>query len=254
MSSRESTSVAAAQDAAARAQERAEAARARATRLRKQAEVGVPTAGDGPARIVARLKPDRPAPQRAVPARIVARLKPDRPAPQRAVPARIVARLKHPGRKAVIVVAVTVFSLTSLVVSGLMLWQHHTIMNERQRAQEFAAAARHGVVILMSIDANHAKQDFQRIIDASTGQLKNQLEVTALALAEGVEQSKVSTKVTVDAVAVMSMARNSAVVLVAAKSERSSPDYTKQADPWRILVHLDRDGDQLKMSKVEFLP
>ena len=59
-----------------------------------------------------------------------------------------------------------------------MVWQDHTLMHKRQLAPEFAAAARQGVTTLMSIDANHAKEDIQRIIDASTGELKAQMEAT----------------------------------------------------------------------------
>ena len=71
----------------------------------------------------------------------------------------------------------------------------------------------------MSIDANHAKEDIQRIIDASTGDLKNQMSVMAGLMAKQAEDSKVSSKVTVQAVAVESVSDNSGVVLVAAKSD-----------------------------------
>ncbi|HUE34309.1 MAG TPA: hypothetical protein VMQ38_15840, partial [Mycobacterium sp.] len=110
------------------------------------------------------------------------------------------------------------------------------------------------VTTLMSIDANHAKEDFQHIIDASTGDLKSQLSVMASLMAKQAEDSKVSSKATVEAVAVESVTDNSAVVLVAAKSDVTNPDNTKRPPTvWRLSVNLNRDGGQLKMSKVDFL-
>jgi Mce-associated membrane protein len=69
------------------------------------------------------------------------------------------------------------------------------------------------------------------------------------------EQSKVSTKATVQAVAVQSMTEDSASVLVAAKSEISKPDQPKpQSRSWRMVVDIESAGGQLKISKVEFVP
>jgi Mce-associated membrane protein len=79
--------------------------------------------------------------------------------------------------------------------------------------------------------------------------------LTANDLVEAVEKSKVSTKAAVHAVAVESMTADSAVVLVAAKAEVTNPDKSKPPPrSWRIVMNLQRDGGQLKMSRVEFLP
>jgi Mce-associated membrane protein len=52
-----------------------------------------------------------------------------------------------------------------------------------------------------------------------------------------------------------SMTNDSAVVLVASTSEVTNAAGAKQ-DPrtFRLIVTLTRDGDRLKMSKVEFVP
>jgi len=148
----------------------------------------------------------------------------------------------------------TVVASASLAASGYMVWQHHTIMHKRQLAGEYAAAARQRVTTLMSIDPNHAREDFQRILDASTGDLKNQLSVMSGLMAKQAEDSKVSSAVTVQAVAVESVSDNSGVVLVTAKSDATGPDNTKRpAALFRLSVTLSRDGGQLKMSKVDFL-
>jgi Mce-associated membrane protein len=147
-----------------------------------------------------------------------------------------------------------VLASASLGASGYMVWQHHTIVHKRQLAQEYAAAARQGVTTLMSIDANHARENVQRILDASTGQLKDQLSVMASLMAKQAEDSKVSSTVTVQVVAVESVSDNSGVVLVAAKSDATGPDNAKRPPAlWRLSININRDGGQLKMSKVDFL-
>jgi Mce-associated membrane protein len=239
------TSLAEAEGEAARAESRAKEARARAMRLRRQAETAssdqrdtTDSAEDNDTAAV-----DDGTEEAAPPSARSGRWRRLR-----------WRRVRRPGRKAVGLGAAIMLISASLGASGYMAWQHRTLVHERQRAAEFAAAARQGVVTFMSIDANHAKEDFQRIIDDSTGQLKDQLEAMAIYLVKNAEDAKVSTKATVDAVAVESMTDNSAVVLVVAKSDTTNPDNTKRPPAsWRLSVDIDRAGGQLKMSKVEFV-
>ncbi len=163
--------------------------------------------------------------------------------------------LRRPGRNTLAAGAVVVLICAALGTSGYVVWYHRKAVNERQRTAEFAAAARQGAITLMSIDPNKARDDVQRIIDDSTGSFKNQMLITAQDLVSRVEQSKVSTKAAAKAVAVESMTHDSAVVLVAAKAEVTNPDQSKPAPRlWRIVMNLQRDGGQIKVSKVEFVP
>lgn len=135
-----------------------------------------------------------------------------------------------------------------------MVWQHRTTVHKRQLAAEFSAAARQGVTALMSIDPDHARNDVQRMIDASTGELNSQLSAMSLLMVKKAEDTKVGSKVTVEAVAVQSVGDNSGVVLVAAKADATGPDNAKPPPAmFRLSVNLDRDGGRLKMSRVDFL-
>ncbi|ETZ98916.1 virB8 family protein [Mycobacterium kansasii 824] len=122
---------------------------------------------------------------------------------------------------------------------------------------EFAAAARQGVVTLTSLDFTNAKQGVQRILDNSTGTFRDDMAKVADDFIKVVEQSKVVEQGTVQAVAVDvdTMTDDSAVVLVASTSEVTNAAGARQ-DPrkFRLIVTITRDGDQLKMSKVEFVP
>ena len=198
---------------------RAEAARARATRLRQQAEAA---------------------------------------SSDLAAPVTVEERrrwLRRPSRKALIVIAGLVVICGSLATSALAVWDHQSVAQQRQRSSEFATTARDGVVAMMSISADKARDDMQHFADRTTGTFKASVLMGADDVIKDLERSKVSTKAAVQAVAVESMTNDSAVVLVAAKSEITKPDQAKpQSRSWRVVVNVERDGGQLKISKVEFVP
>jgi Mce-associated membrane protein len=152
--------------------------------------------------------------------------------------------------------ALTVLIIAALLaVSGWMFWGHQKTQAEQQRRAEFAAAARQSVVTLMSLDYNHAKDDVQRIIDNSTGQFKSDFESTKDDFVRVATESKAVTETNVTATAVESMTNDTATVLVAATSRVTNVAGAKQEPrAWRLSVNLARDGGQLKLAKVEFVP
>jgi Mce-associated membrane protein len=161
---------------------------------------------------------------------------------------------RYPKRKAVALGIASLLSCALFGASGYMEGQYLVAVHQRQHATEFTQAARRAAATLLSINADHAKEDLQRVIDDSTGEFQSQLQVTARNIADGIEKSKVSTKATVQAVAIQSITGDSAVVLIAAKSEASRADNAPpQPASWRLRINLTRDGGQLKMSKVEFV-
>ena len=225
------------EDEVVNAEARAEAARARLLRLREAAETG-----DADDDAASQDVEQRPA--KSTRARLRLPRRPGRP-----------RWLRRPGRKTIAAGVGIVLASASLGASGYMMWQHHTAVHNRQLAAEFTAAARQGITALMSIDPDHAKEDVQRMIDASTGDQKSQLSVMSTLIVKKAEDSKVGSKVTVEAVAVESLSDNSGVVLVAAKTAPTGPDNAKPPPAlFRLSVNMDRDGGQLKMSKVDFLP
>ena len=142
-----------------------------------------------------------------------------------------------------------------ITLSVLMVINHRHQAAEQQRRAEFAAAGRQSVVTLMSLDFNKAKDDVQRIIDNSTGQFRDDFKNQADDFIKVAQDSKVITEVTVNATAVESMTNDSALVLVSATSRVTNSAGAKQEPrSWRLSVNLQRDGGQIKMSKVEFVP
>jgi Mce-associated membrane protein len=225
----------------AQAEARAEAARARAQRLSRDAEsasIGrldtTEAADDDYATVDANVPAVQDGSARSV---------------------RIVALPRRPGRKTVAVGAAFALIFALLAVSGYVVHHHSRATDERHRAEEFTAAARQGVTALMSIDANKARDGVQRIIDDSTGPFKTGVLLGKDDLVKAVEDSKVSTRVAVQAVAVESMTDDSAVVLVATRAEVTNPDKSKPSPrSWRVVMTIQRDGGKLKIAKAESLP
>lgn len=165
-------------------------------------------------------------------------------------------RQPHPLGQTLAAALAAVLTAGMLAATGYMLWQHRDADQQRQRAAEFAAAGRQGVINLMSIDYANAAESVQRVLDGSTGQFRSNFAETAEDFAKALQDEKIVTTATVNDAAVESMTDDSAVVLVSATSRREGPESPKdQQEPrlWRVVLTLERDGGLIKMSGVEFV-
>jgi Mce-associated membrane protein len=161
------------------------------------------------------------------------------------------------GRTVKVLAAGIAFACTCALItlSVLMVQSHRHQAAEQQRSAEYAAAARQSAVTLMSLDFNKAKEDVQRIIDNSTGQFKDDFKNQADDFIKVAQDSKVITEVSINATGVEQMTNDTAVVLVSATSRVTNAAGAKQEPrTWRLSVNLQRDGGQIKMAKVEFVP
>lgn len=142
-----------------------------------------------------------------------------------------------------------------LAGGGYVIWYHQQADREQQRRAEFAAAASQAAVTLMSIDSATAQDNVRQIIDNSTGQFKDDIQSSAEDLVKAAQDSRATTKATVKASAVQSMDADSAVVLVGtATTVSNSAGANQQPRNWRLSLTMVKDGEQIKMSKVEFVP
>jgi Mce-associated membrane protein len=163
-------------------------------------------------------------------------------------------RLRAPNLAATLTIAVVVAICALLGVSGWMAWHHHNVLQERQRAAAYVAAARQGVVDLTSLDFNKAKEDVQRVLDIATGPFRDDFQRRAADFESVVKDSQAVTEGSVAATAVESMNNDSAVVLVLANERVTNIAGAKdQPRTFRFRVSVVHDGDQLKLSKVEFV-
>lgn len=179
----------------------------------------------------------------------------DEEAQAEGTPARARRRLRLPSWSVAWKAAVIVLICAFVAASAYMMWNRHETVERNQRAANFLAGARQGVVNLTSMDFNKAKEDVQRVIDSSTGQFRDDFQARAKDFTTVVEQSKVVTQGTVNAAAVQSINGDFALVLVAATSHVTNAAGAKDAPRnWRLKVTVKDDGGQYKMSNVEFIP
>ncbi|OMC05819.1 hypothetical protein A5733_19325 [Mycobacterium sp. NS-7484] len=142
-----------------------------------------------------------------------------------------------------------------LGASGYMIWHHRQAQHREQMIAEYTAAARQTVVTLMSLDFNHADDAVKNILDNSTGDFRADFEAQSKDFVKLAKDAKVVTEAKVTAAAVDSMSDNSAVVLVAVNTAvTNTTGANKQPRPWRVAVDMVREGDRIKLSKVEFVP
>ncbi|ORV82251.1 hypothetical protein AWC11_24025 [Mycobacterium interjectum] len=152
---------------------------------------------------------------------------------------------------------VTVIAICAFAgFSAYMVLQHRDATEDHQREAAFIAGAKQGVLNMISLDFNKAKEDIQRVIDGSTGQFKDDFQQRANDFISVVTQSKAVTEGTVNAAALESINGNSAVVLVSATSQVTNSPPGKDVPPlvWRLRVTVAKIGGQYKMSKVEYVP
>jgi Mce-associated membrane protein len=139
--------------------------------------------------------------------------------------------------------------------TGYMLWYERHATERQQRAANFVAGAKQGVVNMTSLDFNRAKEDVQRLLDSSTGEFRDDFQQRAKDFVSVVQDSKVVTQGTINATAVESMGEHSASILVAATSRITNAAGAKdEARVWRLRVTVTEDSGQYKMSKLEFVP
>jgi Mce-associated membrane protein len=164
-------------------------------------------------------------------------------------------KLPRPRPRVLAAALVILLSLGLVGASGWAIWHHRQVTAEQQRSAEFAAAARQGVVTLMSLDFNHAEEDVKRIIDNTTGDFKKDFEGSAAEFTDVAKSSKVTTTANVNSTAVQTMTKDTATVLVAVTTTVSNT-ASKEQQPrsWRLAVDMARDGAQIKLAKVEFVP
>lgn len=158
-----------------------------------------------------------------------------------------------------VAVAVTTLLTAGLLgATGYMVWQHQKAAELRRSAAEFTAAARQDVINLMSMDYTRAQESVQRVLDNSTGKFRANFDETADEFVKALQDEKIVTTATINdaAVELDSMTDESAVVMVSATSRREgrqAPKEQQQPQVWRVVLTLERDGDQIKMSGVEFV-
>lgn len=169
-----------------------------------------------------------------------------------AVPRR--RRWKRPATWLALAVA-GVAAGAAVVLTVLMLNEHRGESARRDHDGRIVEGARASVTALLSIDHTRARSDVQRVLELTTGAFREDFQKSAEDFVKTAEEKDVVSKGTVKAAALESSEPDGGVVIMAVKSEVTNSNGAKEDPrPFRMSVTMARDGDQFKMSSLEFVP
>ena len=156
-------------------------------------------------------------------------------------------------QRAMLVGLAVVVGLAALVGwLGFRTQQSHQAQAQRN---QFVQAARQGALNLTTIDWQRADADVQRILDSATGGFYDDFAKRSQPFIELVKQVKSTTVGTVTEAGLESQTADTAQVLVAVTVTTTNAG-AQQPDPhaWRMRISVQKAGDQMKVSNVEFVP
>jgi Mce-associated membrane protein len=155
-------------------------------------------------------------------------------------------------RRAMLLGAAIVVSLSVLV--GWLGFRAYQAHQQHALQSQLLQAARQGALNLTTIDWQHVEGDMQRILDGATGQFRDEFASRSQPFVEAVKQAKSTSVGTITEAGLESEEGGHARVLVAVAVKTSNAGAPAQ-DPraWRMRITVQKDGDQAKVSNVEFV-
>ena len=129
-------------------------------------------------------------------------------------------------------------------------------VNDRSREHldaQYIDTARQGVLNVISVSADRADRDVDRILASATGDFRADFASRSKDFVEVVKQMKVTSRGTVNSVGIESSDDHEATLLVSATSLVTN-GAGAQEDPrvWRLRVKLQHDDDGILIEKVDF--
>lgn len=151
-----------------------------------------------------------------------------------------------------------VFGLATVVaLSAVLGWLWFRLDDSRRDQQHHAVlveAARQGALNLTTIDYANVDADVQRILDSATGEFRRDFDQRSQPFIDVVRQAQSKTEGTVTAAGLESIEGDHGRVLVAVSVKTISGEADAEPRRWRLRVDVQMDGDQVKVSNVQFVP
>lgn len=144
-----------------------------------------------------------------------------------------------------------------VALAGLCGWLGFRAYESRKAADErnlFLQVGRQGALNLTTIDFEHIDQDVQRVLDSSTGSFYDDFDARAQPFKEVVKQAKSKSVGTIAEAGIQSISDDGADVLVAVTVKTSNAGAAEQEPrAWRMLISVQKVGDEAKVSNVRFV-
>lgn len=156
-----------------------------------------------------------------------------------------------PLRRAAIMGVVLVLALAGL--TGWLGFRTYESHRAAQQRDTFLEVGRQAALNLTNVDWEHAEEDVQRVLDSATGTFYDEFQKRAESFTEVVKQAKSKSVGTIDAAGLASASDNEGEVLVAVTINTSNAGAPEQAPQhWRMELTVQKIGDVVKVSKVDF--
>ncbi|GAA2399258.1 mammalian cell entry protein [Mycolicibacterium llatzerense] len=163
------------------------------------------------------------------------------------------AKSKSVRRLAAVVGSVLVVALGALV--GWLAVRTHRATAVDERQSQIVQAARQGALNLTTIDWQRADADVQRILDSATGEFYDDFAKRSAPFIKVVKEAKSTSTGAITEAGLESEAGDSAQVLVAVAVKTSNVGAPAQEPrEWRMRIAVQKVGDVMKVSNVEFVP
>ena len=158
-----------------------------------------------------------------------------------------------PQRLGVLFGVVAAVLLASVV--GWLGYQSYHARQAAERRAEFLQVGRQGAVNLTTIDWEHADADVQRILGAAIGTFYDDFSQRAQPFVDVVRKTQSTSVGTITAAGLESSTATDAQVLVAVSVETTNTASPQQEQRgWRMRLTVQKIGNDMKVSRVEFVP
>ncbi len=156
-------------------------------------------------------------------------------------------------RLAAVIGLIVVIALSALV--GWLAVRTHRATQVDERQSQIVQAARQGALNLTTIDWQRADADVQRILDSATGEFYDDFAKRSAPFIKVVKEAKSTSSGSIVEAGLESESGDAAQVLVAVAVKTANVGTPAQ-DPreWRMRISVQKVGDAMKVSNVEFVP
>lgn len=149
---------------------------------------------------------------------------------------------------------VVMMAALAALIGVLGVRAHHAHQSTQLRAL-YLQVGRQGAVNLTTIDWHHADDDVQRILASATGSFYDDFAQRSAPFVEVVMKVQSISTGTVTVAGVESSTDNDAQVLVAVNVETTTSEAPQQTPrAWRMRISVQKVGNDVKVSNVEFVP
>ncbi|MGH3677645.1 MAG: mammalian cell entry protein [Mycobacterium sp.] len=164
------------------------------------------------------------------------------------------SKVPMPPHRLALLVGLTIVAAL-MAVAGWLGWGAYQGNRVAEQQAQFLQAGRQGALNLTTIDWQHADADIQRILNSATGTFYDDFLKQSQPFIDVLKAAQARSEGTITAAGLESSSGNGAQILVAVGVKISNAGAPVQ-DPraWRMRISVQKVGDDVKMSNVEFVP